>query len=215
MKTDKRTPTKQKILNILKKEHRCTIKEMMDYFSISEIAVRRHLGELEQQEFIKKTITKQDIGRPFYTYELTEKGHSTFPNQYESLPLELLQDLESIQGKEAVKAVLEKRMEREKDFFTSNINTDNFDQKISDIVRLQNEKGFIIEYQQLPNGDYELKNYNCPIMNIASSYQQVCKNEKTVLAEVFSNSEVQPGSCIASNDHYCKWIITKPKKGIN
>lgn len=211
MKIDKRTPTKQRILNILKKDHRCTIKDMMKYFSISEIAVRRHLGELEQQGFIQKKSVKQEIGRPFFVYELTEKGHLTFPNQYERLPLELLKDLESIHGKDAVNAVLAKRMEREKDFFATKIHTNDFDQKITEIVKLQNEKGFIIEYSKLPNGDYELINYNCPVINIASTYRQLCKNEKKVLSTVLPNSEVQPSSCIASSDHYCKWIITKPK----
>src|SRR5690625_384028 len=214
MKIDKRTPTKQKILNILKKDHQCTIKDMMNYFSISEIAVRRHLGELEHQGFIEKRSTKQEIGRPFYTYKLTGKGHLTFPNQYEQLPVELLQDLESIEGKETVEAVLSKRMEREKAFLESNISTQKFDQKISEIVKLQDEKGFIIEQTKLSNGDYVLKNYNCPIVNIASSYNQVCKNEKKVLSDLFSDSRVLQSSCIASGAHFCKWTITKPKESI-
>lgn len=215
MNIDQRTPSKQKILEILKKRHRCTIKDMMNYFTISEIAVRRHLGELEQQGFIKKRSIKQEVGRPYFVYELTKKGHLTFPNQYESLPLEILKDLESTQGKEAVVEVFSKRMEREKNFFTSQIQTKNFDQSISAYVQLQNEKGFIIETSKRPNGDYVLMNYHCPIINIASTYRQLCQNEKTVLSTVFSTSEVQLNSCIASDGHYCKWVVTEPKKQIN
>jgi len=117
----KRASTKDKLLNILKKDHKSTIKEIMDYFTISEIAVRRHLNELEQQGFITREEVKQEISRPYYVYLLTEKGHQTFPNQYEQLPIELLQDLEAVQGKQAVTEVLAQRLQREKAYFNERI----------------------------------------------------------------------------------------------
>lgn len=208
---NKRTPTKQKLLNILKKEPQITIKEIMVYFDISEIAVRRHIHELEQQGFLKKRSVKQDIGRPYYIYELTEKGHATFPNEDKTLPLELLQDLEFLQGKQAVNEVLAQRMKREKKQYLSAVEDKNFDEKITAITNLQDKKGFIIEYDQTINGDYEIKNFNCPIINIASTYQQLCTNEQEVLTDVFPNSDVLSKSCIATGEKVCKWIITKPQ----
>lgn len=207
---NKRTPTKQKLLNILKKEHQSTIKDIMVYFEISEIAVRRHIHELEQKDFIKKQSIKQDIGRPYFIYELTKKGHATFPNENNTLPLELLQDLELLQGKQAVNDVLSQRMKREREQFLEAADSKEFDQQIAAITKLQDEKGFMIEYDQTVHGDYEIKNFNCPIINIASTYQQVCANEKKVLTDVFPNSEVRSGACIATGEKFCKWTITKP-----
>lgn len=207
----KHASAKEKLLNVLKKDHESTIKDIMVYFTISEIAVRRHLRELEQQGFVKKEVVKQDIGRPYHVYLLTEKGHQTFPNQYEQLPLELLKDLEDIQGKQAVTDVLAKRMEREKELFKEHIKSDDFDEKIAAVAEIQDEKGYMIEYKKTAKGDYEVTNYNCPILNIASSYRQLCSNEKKVLSEVFTHSDVISETCITRGDHYCKWIITKPK----
>ena len=207
---NKRTPTKQKLLNILKRDQKLTIKEIMAYFSISEIAVRRHIHELIQQGFLEKQSMKQKIGRPYYTYDLTEKGHATFPNENETLPLEILQDLEAVQGKQAVKSVLAQRMERERIQFLEEVESENFDQRVSTIVKIQEDKGFMIEYDQTTDGDYEIRNYNCPIINIASKYQQVCSNEEQVLGEVFPDSKVISRSCIATGGKYCNWIITKP-----
>lgn len=207
---NKRTSTKQKLLNILKKDHELTIKEIMAYFAISEIAVRRHIHELIQQGFLKRQSIKQKIGRPYYTYGLTEKGHATFPNENETLPLEILQDLEAIQGQQAVKNVLAQRMERERTQYLEEVESENFDQRVATIVRIQEEKGFMIEYDQINDGDYEIRNYNCPIINIASKYQQVCSNEKQVLGEVFHRSKVNLRSSIATGEKYCKWIITRP-----
>src|SRR5690625_652892 len=153
---------------------------------------------------------KQEIGRPYYIYELTEKGHATFPNENDTLPLEILQDLEAVEGPQVVKKVLAKRMERDKAEFQQTIESDCFDEKVATIVRVQEDKGFMIEYHQTSNGDYEIRNYNCPIINIAAKYQQVCSNEKEVLSAVFPDSKVISKSCIATGGNYCKWVITKP-----
>src|SRR5699024_7223335 len=100
--------TKDRLIVILKRNKAITMDELMKFFTISEPAVRKHLHELENQELVKKSKHKQEIGRPYYTYELTNKGHGQFPNQYEQLPVELLQDLEELQGPESVKALLYK-----------------------------------------------------------------------------------------------------------
>src|SRR5690625_4433499 len=210
MSMNKRTSTKQKLLNILKKDHKLTMKEIMAYFTISEIAVRRHIHELIQQGFLKKQSMKQEIWLLYYIYELIEKGHATFTNENDTLPLEILQDLESVEGPQVVKKVLAKRMERDKAEFQQTIESDCFDEKVATIVRVQEDKGFMIEYHQTPNGDYEIRNYNCPIINIASKYQQVCSNEKKVLSDVFPDSKVISESCIATGGKYCKWVITQP-----
>lgn len=55
----KRTPTKQRLLTILKKANDLTITEIMKHFTISEIAVRKQLHELVQQGFVKQQSHKQ------------------------------------------------------------------------------------------------------------------------------------------------------------
>ncbi|AIF45486.1 hypothetical protein X953_13440 [Virgibacillus sp. SK37] len=210
---NKRHTTKQRLLHILKKDKECSMTRVMSFFDISEIAVRKHLHELEQQGFVRKNTIKQKMGRPYYTYELTKKGHGTFPNQYEKLPLELLQDLEEVQGHEAVNAVFKKRMEREKAYFNSKLESiESFDQKISEIAKIQDEKGYMVEVQKTEEG-YEIINFNCPIANIASAYGQVCNNEKEVFNDLFPASEVKAHSYITNGHNYCKWTIKKPGEG--
>ncbi|WP_164216567.1 DeoR family transcriptional regulator [Virgibacillus sp. YIM 98842] len=205
------TSTKQKLLNKLKKDGVCTIGKIMEGFTITEIAVRKHIHELEQQGFIKKNTVKQELGRPYFTYELTEKGHSTFPNQYAQLPLELLQDLEELQGKEAVNSLLSKRLEREKGEMEKLVGQDNFEEKISKVANIQNQKGYMVELEQSDDGKYIITNYNCPIANIASTYNQVCVNEKKIFEGVFPASEVISESLITKGHNFCRWVIKKPE----
>lgn len=209
---NKLASTKQKLLHIVKKEHRPTIGELMAYFTISEVAVRKHIHELEINGYLKKNRVKQRIGRPYFTYELTKKGHDYFPNHYEHLPLELLQELEEWQGEDAVSALLQKRAERETTSFKKEITTADFDHKIKEVAKIQDEKGYMVEVETTDDGHYIIKNYNCPISNIASAYQQVCTNEKKMLEDIFREGDVSLQTCISKGDNLCKWIIKRPKK---
>lgn len=206
------TSTKLKLLQILKKEHTSTMREIMRHFSISEIAVRKHMNVLLRERYIDEEAVKQDIGRPYYEYTLTKKGHQTFPNHFEQLPIELLQDLEEVQGKEAVHQVLQKRMEREIDVFQQALDANTFDEKVEEMARMQDENGYMVEFVKLDDGSYEMRNYHCPIINIASTYKEICANEKQTFSALFPQSKVLAHTCITEGDHVCTWTISNPKE---
>jgi len=206
---DNHTSTKERLLTILKKESSSSMKGIMEHFDVSEIAIRRHLRDLVRQQLVEERSVKQDIGRPFHVYSLTSKGHETFPNQYKELPVEFLQDLEALQGEAVVKDLLSKRREREEDYYVSKLSSNDFIKRIKELVDLQTEKGYMIELNETEDG-FEITNYNCPIFNVASSYVQVCSNEKEMLEKIFPNSKVESHSKIAEGDSHCKWSISKP-----
>ncbi|MBR3120994.1 MULTISPECIES: helix-turn-helix transcriptional regulator [Oceanobacillus] len=206
----KRTPTKQRLLTILKKANDLTITEIMEHFTISEIAVRKQLHELVQQGFVKQQSHKQKLGRPYLTYDLTQKGHETFPNQYKSIPVELLEDLEELHGPQAVRALLDKHGEREKAYMNNVIQEDDLDKKVAEMVRVQNERGYMVEVEKVAEGDFEVRNYNCPVAAIARCYHQMCTNEQKLYEEIFPGSEVSAYSFITQGDHVCKWKIKNP-----
>src|SRR5690625_85033 len=213
VKMDKHISTKEKILFQLKKSKSAesTIKEIMEPFTISETAVRKHIQELISTEFIKERVVKQEIGRPYHLYSLTSKGHATFPNQKDELPVDLLQDLEEVGGKTVVDELLLKRKEREEKELIQALEHLDVDKKISQLTALQNDKGYMMEYKKRADGNYEIINYNCPIYNLASSYKQVCQNENGMIKKIFIGEEVEANACIVKGDHYCGWILSTQK----
>lgn len=207
---NKHTSTKQKLLHVLKRKDCMSMKEIMVHFAISEIAIRKHLRELVSQGFMKEKAVKQEIGRPYHLYSLTTKGHATFPNQHEQLPLELLKDLEAIKGNEVVDDLLLRRKQREEVEIIQQLAEANFDDKVQHLIGYQNAKGYMIEYEKTADGDYAIKNYNCPIYNLASSYQQICNHELEMYRNIFEESKVDSSSCLTTGDHYCCWVIKQP-----
>lgn len=207
----KKMTTKDKLLLIIKKEGEITIKRLMEHFTISEIAIRRHLRELITQKFIEERSVKQEVGRPFIKYKLTSTGHNTFPNQDNSLPLEILQDVENILGREAVKNVLNERKKRETNSYNTEVAGKPFKEQIQTVSELQDKQGYMVEYNENNDGSYDIINYNCPVYNIASTYTEVCHNEKEVLEKTFPNSTVVSKSRIVDGKKNCSWTISKPK----
>lgn len=193
---------------VIKKSGRLTFDELMSHFAISEPALRKHIHHLERKEFIKKESNKQKIGRPYYTYKLTSDGHRLFPNQNEQLPIQLLKDAETLYGTKMVNELLAKRMERERKNYEKECHTERLEEKLNDIVRMQRENGYMPEIHQHKGGGIELRNYHCPIYNVASSYHQVCTKEKTMYEQLFPNCTVEIQSNIVEGDHICQWIIT-------
>lgn len=206
----RKATAKEQILLILKKESECTMKDIMAHFTISEIAIRRHLRELISNNFVEERSVKQEIGRPFHKYKLTTKGHKTFPNQDNSLPLEILSDLELTFGKEAVSTVLKQRQNRESHSYQNEIVGKTFDEQIKRIAEIQDTEGYMVEYNKKADGSYEIINYNCPVYGIASTFTEVCENEKEVLQKTFPNSEVVSHSRITDGKKKCCWTISKP-----
>ena len=176
--------TKDKILYIIKKDNEVSMKDLMDYFSISEVAVRKQLNELIRLGFITDRTEKKEIGRPIHIYSLTKKGHQTFPNQYEDLPSELLQDLEALQGTEAVHNLLRVRKKRQEKELKAHIESNDFSKKIKEMVEYQEENGYMLDVKETEEGDYEIKNFNCPVYNLASNYNIVCTNER-ICTEIY------------------------------
>ena len=207
-----RKTTKAKILHILKKDDEVTIKELLEYFTISEVAIRRHLNDLIRQKFVRERVVKQEIGRPFHTYALTTKGHETFPNQYQELPVEILRDVEELQGPEAVNDLLKRRVDRDEDEIKAKTDGASFDEKIALMADVQERKGYMIEYEKLANGQYSFKNFNCPIYNVSSNYRQICHYEKDMVRNVFPGSHVVADACMTSGDKYCCWYISQPEE---
>ena len=207
----KKATAKEQLLLILKKESECDMKDFMKHFTISEIAIRRHLRELITRGFVEERSVKQEIGRPFHKYKLTTLGHRTFPNQDNKLPTEILADIESTLGREAVSTVLKQRKNREVLSYQSEILGKPFDEQVKKVADIQDSEGYMVEWTKNQDGSYEIINYNCPIYSIASSYNEVCENEKDVLQKTFPNSNVISHSRIVDGKKNCSWTISSPK----
>ncbi|WP_051353177.1 helix-turn-helix transcriptional regulator [Thalassobacillus devorans] len=204
----KQSSTKETLLLLLKKNNTLTISELAEKVGISEIAVRKHIHDLERQKLVQARQVRQSVGRPLNYYELTEKGQHTFTSHYESFSVELLKDIESLYGKPMVYDLLKQRAERLKKEFQTQMPEEDFHQRVEKLAHIQEQNGYMVELEKNNDYSYTLKQYNCPIWNIARNYQGMCGQELRVFSNLLEDSKVVAEQSMVSGEACCAFQIT-------
>ncbi|GAE33271.1 helix-turn-helix transcriptional regulator [Halalkalibacter akibai] len=194
--------TRQVILTLLKRQKELTVSALATELELTEMAVRRHLRELEKDQLISSRVEKQAMGRPIHRYFLTEKGNESFPRNYNELSLGILQDLEQLSGSEIVDQLFEQRKERLYKKYEVDI-TGSFEERIEALAKIQSEGGYMVEYKKTEDGSFEFVEYNCPIAQVAKEYPIACSCEQELFKKLLKTNSVERTSCIAKENSTC------------
>lgn len=202
-----KSSTKDKIINMLKRRKKMTVAEFAERLNITPMAVRRHLHTLERNGLINAELKRQTMGRPLHVYTLSDQGEGLFPNQYENLSLDILWELEAMNGRDSVYELLLRRKNRTKDRYKEEIDDLPFSQKLTKLAKLQEEKGYMVEVEDDQDGSFLFRQYHCPIMKVAENYQNVCLQEVELFKEVLDAEEVSGEDCLVSGADCCTFKI--------
>ncbi len=199
--------TKDKILDLLKKEVSLTVNDLTDHLNITHMAVRKHLNTLEKDQLIRTTEIKQPMGRPLQTYSLTEKGDMLFPKNYEGISVEFLHDIEDTFGRESIDTLFKKREQRLTNEYSTRMKNKTTQEKMQEIEKIQNEKGYMAKASQIDDNTYELIEYNCPIFAIAKEFKMACRCETEMFKKVLDTDRVNRVCCKTDGDDHCKFLL--------
>lgn len=199
--------TRDRILELLKKEVSLSVNKLTELLDITHMAVRKHLVILENEGLIKSVETKQSMGRPLQVYSLTAKGDQVFPKNYEGITLEFLRDIEELHGEESIQLLFDKREHRLTEEYKYRMNNKSVAEKIDELVHIQNEKGYMATVTQLDDQTFELTEYNCPIYSVAQEYKMACRCETEMFKNVLETNEVRRVCCKTDGDDHCKFKV--------
>ncbi|MFD2628516.1 helix-turn-helix transcriptional regulator [Oceanobacillus kapialis] len=200
--------TKDKILDLLKKEVQMTVGDLLRELQITDMAVRKHLSVMQKDGLITTEERKQPMGRPVVSYSLSEKGELLFPKSYEGLSVEFLQDIETIHGIASVEQLFRNREKRLTKEYTIRMQKKSPQERMREIKEIQEEKGYMAEINHLDDNSYELIEYNCPIMAVAKEYKVACKCETNMFKNVLQTEHVTRTSCKTEGNNHCRFQIS-------
>ncbi|MFJ7933958.1 helix-turn-helix transcriptional regulator [Sporosarcina sp. NPDC096371] len=203
-----RLTTKEKLLNLLKKETEMTVSQMAQALEITEMAVRKHLNILERDSFIHISELKQPLGRPVQVFSLTSQADVLFPKSYDNLTVDFLNDLQALQGNDIIDHLFEKRRQRLADNYSSLMkNNLSNEEMVETLKAIQVEKGYMADVIKIDNNQFELIEHNCPIYEVAKNFKQACNCETNMFKEVLNTNNVRRTSCRADGDNHCHFLI--------
>ncbi|WP_066187820.1 MULTISPECIES: helix-turn-helix transcriptional regulator [Gracilibacillus] len=199
--------TKDKILELLKKEISLTVNELIEQLQITHMAVRKHLATLEKDDLVSAEYEKTSVGRPRQKYSLTAKGDRLFPNNYESISLEFLKDTEELYGSKAIKQLFHKREERQVHQYKELVSSRLPAERVQQMVDIQNQKGYMAEWLEHTDQQYEIIEYNCPIFAVASEFHTACQCETSMFQQVLETEQIERVQCKTAGNNHCRFLI--------
>jgi DeoR family transcriptional regulator, suf operon transcriptional repressor len=201
--------TKEKILNLIKANKQMTVLTLSEQLTITEMAVRRHLQVLETDGLLISIMKKNMTGRPSRIYQLTEKGEEFFPKQYKQIGLDLLQEINRIDPTIINEAIIS-RQDRLVKRFRSRLEGKDFDGQIHEMVKIQSELGFMAEKSESTSeGTAQIKQSNCPYLEIAKDFPEICRNEHKLFEELLGTQNIEKISSLSKGDNCCHYVIRK------
>jgi predicted ArsR family transcriptional regulator len=208
--TNEGTSTRDQILHMLKVKGSLSVSDMAVELGITEMAVRRHLNTLERDNLIKSTLVRQAMGRPTNVYSLSQEADELFPRNYSHLTLDFLRDLKEMDGLGKVEMLFRRRENRLEEVYRNHMKGD-LQQRVATLAELQNEKGYMVEWDKdEETGSYRIKEYNCPISQVAREFNQACTCELSLFRRVLQ-ADVEQTSCMAKGGDKCVFEIKEAR----
>ena len=209
MKAKESPSTRERILLLLKRKGSMNASELSMAIGLTEMAIRRHMYELEKTGSVRIVSVKQPMGRPYHAYELTLAADGLFPKNYDALTLDLLAELADNPDTSAlIDVMFQGRKQKLLERYAARMHNKSLEDRVAELADIQNLGGYMTEVERSGDSSFILHEYNCPIAQVADKYEQACQCE-LALFEQLLNVPVTRTECLAKGQNRCSYHIEK------
>ena len=167
----------------LRRTGEATVGELAEHLGVSDVAARRHLGVLADEDLVTGRDVVDGPGRPARHYRLTERADRLFPQRAADVADELLRFIEDTQGREGLRAYLSWRLERQSAELADQVTADRLDQRLAQLADALSEAGFDATVDEA--GDrFLLRQEHCAIYDVAKEHPEMCAWEAASFSKV-------------------------------
>ena len=197
--------TRERVLQTLLANERCTINDLADSVDINPISVRHHISRLEAEGLVTSAEERHGVGRPRRLYFLTEKGRERFPSRYIRLPLRLLQQLKENLPQPMVAKLFTQMAKDLAEEYAYEVSDLSMPERLQLVQQLLSAEGFQIEWEQ-KGEEFLLREINCPYYHIGQNHPEVCAIDQTLIATLLGmpTTKVQ---CMLNGDAHCTYLL--------
>ncbi len=204
--TRRKVPTRDRILETLRRRGPCTAAELARRFRVSSMAVRQHLATLSREGFVRAGEERPSRGRPARVYALTTAGRGFFPDRSGALALEVLQELEAEAGRGAVLAALERRGRRVAAAYSSAMGRRGLKERLRILASLRDAEGYCCGAERNGGALPDIVERHCAISSLAERWPEVCRIEEEVFARALGRP-VRRTEHIVRGDSCCRYQV--------
>ena len=203
-----KSSTRDIILDAIKQANEATVDDLARAADVSPVTVRHHLNSLQAEGLLLTRSVRRKVGRPYYVYSLSEKGHELFPQRYVRLSSMLLDELKARFPSEVVNDMFNDVVERLAAKHEESLVGLSFEQRLDYLVEILASEGFLAAWEPADEG-YLLSEYSCPYYSVGQKHSEVCSFDKHLMQVVLATEIVQ-NSCMLNGDASCDFTVSIP-----
>lgn len=181
--------TRGKVLLLLKKQGACTVAYLSQQLELTPNAIRQHLSAMERDNLVTHQSVKTGPSKPALAFSLTSRAEALFPKRYESLLLDLLQELVEREGKLAVRHLLSQLGYLAAERHLGRLSRLSFEEKVEEVGRIMEESGSVTELEHAAEG-LVMRDFNCPYAAVARVHPEVCEAQRSFLQRLLEPARV-------------------------
>jgi predicted ArsR family transcriptional regulator len=199
--------TRERVLQTLLKQHRCTINELAEAVDINPISVRHHISKLQADGLVSSDEERHGVGRPRQLYFLTEAGMEHFPTRYMRLAIRLLEQLKEQIPAEMVNQLFMQMATDLVEKYASPAKTQGLstEQRLEFVKGLLKNEGFDIEWERVGD-NYYIREVSCPYLHVGQNHPEVCWIDQTLISAVL-DLPTEKVKCVLNGDNNCTYVV--------
>ena len=204
-------PTPVRIILLLKKNKYMSLEELASNLGITKMAVLNHITVLEQNGSIVRKIVKKNVGRPSYVFYAKENADRNL-GSVSDIMLDDFMNFMKITGREKIiEEFLKDRYSKIKSEYAGEMTGKDLDARVRKLALLRQESGYYPEMKKSQE-NYEMVEYNCPILAISKHFGIACSMETKMFENVL-DAEVKSTHRQVNGYGACRFLISKSKMG--
>lgn len=163
----------------LKQQGSATIAQLADLLQLTGEAVRQQLLQLQRDGWIEAHIDraqaeKARTGRPATMYTLTSAGDHLFPKQYDEFNVSMIDAIADELGPAALMKVFERMSDARVAGVEPTLRGKPLEEKVALLQGWYLDGDPYMEVERGANGDFYLRERNCPFLNTAMRRPALC-----------------------------------------
>lgn len=203
-------PTPVKIILLLKEFPGLTLDELAEKMSISKMAVLNHISALEQQGAVSRKIVKKKVGRPSFIFYALPVSNNKLGNSSDSMLNDFMDFIKTTGNEKLLEEFLKDRYSKVRSEYTGAMRGKNLDDKVNELAILRRNADYYPEVKRA-QGNFELIEYNCPILSISKNFGVACSMETKMFSQVL-DANVKSTHRQVNGYSACRFLISRKSK---
>ncbi|MCW8196280.1 transcriptional regulator [Proteobacteria bacterium 005FR1] len=204
--------SQEEILLQLKQKGPQSARALAEILAITPMGIRQHLAILAEKGLVSEGAEhKQGRGRPVRPWQLTEKGHSRFPDAHSQVSVELIAAVRDTFGEDGLDRLIARRTDQTlANYRQALAQHETLPTKLRKLAEIRSREGYMAEVERVDKGEWLLLENHCPICAAAKACQGFCRSELQSFQELLrEQATVERTDHILQGARRCAYRIVK------